>query len=64
MRVTELLDRSATAALERAASIQIQLRESEPAQLGDFRDQMHMLVADIVSLRNAAELLKRQSPAS
>ncbi|MDF1605425.1 hypothetical protein [Nocardioides sp. YIM 152315] len=63
MGVAELVDRSAAAALSRASQLQQHLREADGAAdpvLDECRDEIHRLVADIVSLRNAAELLKRE----
>lgn len=62
MDVVELVDRSAASALQHASVLQHQLRCADPGAnplLRECRDEMHRLVGDIVSLRNAAELLKR-----
>jgi hypothetical protein len=65
--VTELVDQTAAAALEHAAALQHRLRAvggaEEPA-LRECNNDLHRLIGDIVSLRNAAELLKRMQPAS
>ena len=63
MNLEELLDQSAITALGRAAAIQHLLREAErpcDAAVRECQHEMHQLVGDIVSLRNAAELLKRE----
>jgi hypothetical protein len=66
MDVMELVDQSAASALEHASVLQHRLRaadrSSNPA-IRECREEMHRLVGDIVSLRNAAELLKRESGA-
>jgi hypothetical protein len=63
MSVIELVDQSAATALEHASALEAHLRSAgdagDPALL-ECREEMHQLVADIVSLRNAAELLKRE----
>ncbi|HEU5036246.1 MAG TPA: hypothetical protein VFT70_04530 [Nocardioides sp.] len=62
MEIVDLVDRSAEAALNRAAHLRAQLRaaeEHDPAVRGCCAEA-HRLVGDIVSLRNAAELLKQQ----
>lgn len=57
----ELVDASAARALEHATSLQGHLNVADGSDsLRECRDEMHRLVADIVSLRNAAELLKRE----
>jgi hypothetical protein len=59
--VIELVEASAVAALEHATQLQEHLKRAQDAQgLRDIDAQMHRLVADIVSLRNAAELLRRE----
>jgi soluble cytochrome b562 len=58
----ELIDESAAAAIERAAALHDSLRSVDGMSAEDlqkWREGMHELVGDIVSLRNAAELLKR-----
>ena len=58
----ELIDESAAVAIERASALhgKLQAIEGMSAEaLQEWRDGMHQLVGDIVSLRNAAELLKR-----
>ncbi|MDF1603166.1 hypothetical protein [Nocardioides sp. YIM 152315] len=63
MDVVELVDRSAATALQHASALQDHLRSAEgPGNplMRECRAEMHRLVGDIVSLRNAAELLKRQ----
>jgi hypothetical protein len=55
--IFRLFDESASAALVRATQIERDLRSESTDGCGD---EMHALVADIVSLRNAAELLRRQ----
>jgi hypothetical protein len=63
MGVIELVDQSAATALQHASALEAHLRSAgdaaDPAML-ECREEMHQLVADIVSLRNAAELLKRE----
>ena len=66
MDVVELVDRSAALALQHAGVLQDHLRSSgrsSDPMIRECRDEMHRLVGDIVSLRNAAELLKRESGA-
>ncbi len=67
MDVVELVDMSAATALRHASALQAHLRSVDrPANLAlvECRAEMHRLVGDIVSLRNAAELLKRQDPSA
>ncbi|MBA2953537.1 hypothetical protein GON03_04375 [Nocardioides sp. MAH-18] len=67
MDVTELLDQTAAAALAHAAALQHRLRAvggAEEPELRECDNDLHRLIGDIVSLRNAAELLKRMQPAS
>lgn len=66
MGITELLDESAAAALEHANALQRRLRlaAEEESGLAECDSDLHRLIGDIVSLRNAAELLKRALPAS
>jgi hypothetical protein len=66
MGVVELVERSAATALLHAAQLQDHLRTAGPGDpaVGVCRDEVHRLVGDIVSLRNAAELLMRELPAS
>ncbi|MFC7493253.1 MULTISPECIES: hypothetical protein [unclassified Nocardioides] len=62
MGISELVDASAATALTHALELQQHLRganSSDPA-VTECRDEVHRLVADIVSLRNATELLKRE----
>lgn len=62
MNITGLIDDAAAAALEHAALLQRRLRSSGPTQHAALREcdaALHRLIGDIVSLRNAAELLKR-----
>ena len=67
MDVVELVDLSAASALEHAFVLQHHLRDADrtanPA-IDECRAEVHRLVGDIVSLRNAAELLKRQTGAA
>lgn len=63
MGVIELVDQSAATALTRASQLQEHLRAADvddDPSIGECRAEVHRLVADIVSLRNAAELLKRE----
>ena len=62
MEPFELVDRSAAAALQHAAALRTTLEGAARAdpRLEDCHEQLHQLMADIVSLRNAAEVLKRQ----
>lgn len=67
MGITELVDDAAAAALEHAALLQRRLRAVDAAGQPALREcdqDLHRLIGDIVSLRNAAELLKRALPAS
>jgi hypothetical protein len=62
MSIFELVDASAAAALLHATSLQAQLRAidtEDDANLSECGAEMHRLIGDIVSLRNASELLKR-----
>jgi hypothetical protein len=62
MGVIELVDRSAATALEHAAELQGHLKTAYDADaLRGCSAELHRLVGDIVSLRNAAELLKREA---
>ena len=64
MNVVELVDQSAATALQHASALQDHLRAVDRTGnpvIHECRAEMHRLVGDIVSLRNAAELLKRQS---
>ena len=63
VRVIELVEASAATALEHASELHGHLREAaaETDALRDCRAEMHRLVGDIVSLRNAAELLRREA---
>ena len=62
MEVFDLVDESAAAALQHAWNLQERLRDAEQtdASLGECRAEMHRLLGDIASLRNAAEILKRR----
>jgi len=65
--ITELVDESAAEALAHATALQHRLtmmNARERPELRGLDREMHRLVGDIVSLRNAAELLKRSLPAS
>ena len=65
MELIDLVDRSAAIALEHASRLSQRLQamdDLDPA-VAACRADMHLLVSDIVSLRNAAELLKRELPA-
>jgi hypothetical protein len=65
--ITELIDDAAAAALEHAALLQRRLRSVAPIPYAVLREcdaDLHRLIGDIVSLRNAAELLKRTLRAS
>jgi hypothetical protein len=75
MGIVDLVDQSAIAALERARLLQQRLQALERAcqgqphaaessgwgerQVRECSADLHRLVGDIASLRNAAELLKR-----
>ncbi|MBB3040210.1 hypothetical protein KM427_11690 [Nocardioides sp. LMS-CY] len=64
MDVVQLVDQSAATALQHASALQDHLRSVDRTGnpvIHECRAEMHRLVGDIVSLRNAAELLKRQS---
>jgi hypothetical protein len=64
MDVVELVDQSAATALQHASALQDHLRSVDRPDnplMRECRAEMHRLVGDIVSLRNAAELLKRQA---
>jgi hypothetical protein len=60
MDVIDLVEQSAALALERASALQVRLRTASGAGTTVCEHEMHQLVTDIVSMRNAAELLKRQ----
>ena len=64
MEVIELVDGAAAAALEHASALQHRLRAvaADRPALDGCAAEMHRLIGDIVSLRNAAELLKRAQP--
>lgn len=67
MEIIELVDASAAVALAHAADLQDRLRTTRRPggpELREYRAELHRLVGDIVSLRNAAELLKRELLAS
>src|SRR4051794_19528588 len=55
----ELVDQSAEAALAHAATLHDRLLHTDDPQVAEHLAAVHQLVGDIVSLRNAAELLKR-----
>jgi hypothetical protein len=66
MGVVELVDLSAAAALEHASALQDRLRsvdDQDGSAIRECQVDLHQLVGDIVSLRNAAELLKREAAA-
>ena len=61
-QVIHLVEESATVALEHASVLHAHLEAvdaSNDSALRECQAEMHELVGDIVSLRNAAELLKR-----
>ena len=67
--VVDLVEETAAAAIAHAMELQERLRRAERSRkaggatdpvLGACRAEAHRLVGDIVSLRNAAELLKRE----
>jgi hypothetical protein len=59
--VIELVEASAAAALEHASELQGHLHTaSDGDSIRECRAELHRLVGDIVSLRNAAELLRRE----
>jgi hypothetical protein len=60
MDVIDLVERTAALALEHASALRVHLQSTSGAGASGCEDEMHQLVTDIVSLRNAAELLKRQ----
>lgn len=63
MGIVELVERSAEVALEHAVELQDHLRsadETGAALMRECQAEMHQLVGDIVSLRNAAELMRRE----
>jgi hypothetical protein len=65
--ISELVAESASVALEHATALQRHLQEAGAkgdSALRECDDEVHRLIGDIVSLRNAAELLRRMSPAS
>ncbi|MBB3040942.1 hypothetical protein KM427_08090 [Nocardioides sp. LMS-CY] len=65
MGIIDLVDQSAATALEHAAELQDHLKTAgSGATMAECRAEMHRLVGDIVSLRNAAELLKRAQHAA
>jgi hypothetical protein len=64
MSITDLVDDAAAAALDHAAALQRRLRAvAAEDDLHQCDADLHRLIGDIVSLRNAAELLKRELPA-
>lgn len=59
----DLIDQSAATALAHAAQLRARLNDLGRASVDDVdeaRAEAHQLIVDIVSLRNAAELLKRE----
>ncbi|MFC7493395.1 MULTISPECIES: hypothetical protein [unclassified Nocardioides] len=60
MGIIELIDQSAATALEHAAELQDRLRDLGSEAGTECHAEMHVLVGDIVSLRNAAKLLIRE----
>ena len=63
--IAELVDASAAAALEHASQLQKHLTAASGTEgLRECSAEMHRLVGDIVTMRNAAELLKRKALAS
>jgi len=61
MKVIDLVDASAAAALEHASQLQDHLRVAGgTVALRECSAELHRLVGDIVAMRNAAELLKRK----
>ncbi|MDF1604977.1 hypothetical protein [Nocardioides sp. YIM 152315] len=62
MGISELVDASADTALTHVLELQQHLKGANSADpaVCECRDEVHRLVGDIVSLRNATELLKRQ----
>jgi hypothetical protein len=63
MEVTELVDASAATALTHVLELQLHLKVANSADpaVSECRDEVHRLIGDIVSLRNATELLMRQA---
>ena len=60
MGIIELVDASAATALEHAAQLQGHLHTAHDSEtIRACSGELHRLVGDIVSLRNAAELMKR-----
>ena len=62
---SDLVDQTAATALERVSRLQARLGTVEPGpdpdhELDACRAEAHRLAVDIVSLRNAAELLKQE----
>ena len=62
--IGDLVDETAAVALEHAAELQRRLRCVDVPARPEVDADLHRLIGDIVSLRNAAELLKRAAPAS
>ncbi|WP_028645558.1 hypothetical protein [Nocardioides sp. URHA0020] len=61
MGIIELVDASAATALEHASQLQGHLQTAHDGDtIRECRGELHRLVADIISLRNAAELMKRE----
>jgi hypothetical protein len=63
MGVSELVEQSAEVALKHAATLEKHLRSArgdDPAELEACRSEMHDLVGDIATLRNATVLLQLQ----
>ncbi len=67
MGVIELIDETATTALAHATELQARLRlvaEIDSPALDACKEEAHQLLNDIISLRNAAELLMRMPNAA
>ena len=63
MGVIELIDQTAATALAHAHELQERLRlvgDGDDPAIHACKEEAHQLLNDIVSLRNAAELLRRQ----
>jgi hypothetical protein len=61
----DLVEETAAEAIAHAVQLLERLRkagDTADSALGACRDEAHRLIGDIVSLRNAAELLKRSRP--
>jgi hypothetical protein len=62
MGVIELIDETATTALAHATELQARLRsvgDADDPSVCACKEEAHHLLNDIISLRNAAELLMR-----